>query len=81
MVGQPSRDLAAVVVPAVGRLACSGDLWEPYVLIGPDGGPVEAVGVYLRDLQAAGRAAATARSYGVDLLRWLRPVDCTKSCG
>jgi site-specific recombinase XerD len=71
-IGEPSRDIAAVVVPAVGRLACSGDPWEPYVLVGPDGAPVEAVGVFLRDLQAAGRAATTARSYGMDLLRWFR---------
>jgi site-specific recombinase XerD len=33
---------------------------------------VEAVSVYFKDLQAAGRSAATARSYGMDLLRWFR---------
>jgi len=66
------RDLASVVVPAAGRLAESGDPWEPYLLLGADGAPVEAVGAFLRDLQAAGRTAATARSYGMDLLRWFR---------
>lgn len=69
---ESSRDLTGVIVPAVGRLVESGDSWEPYLLVGLDGEPIEAVGAYLRDLQAAGRAAATARSYGMDLLRWFR---------
>ena len=34
--------------------------------------PVEAVFAYFRDLPAAGRTAATIRSYGMDLLRWFR---------
>ncbi len=67
-----SRELAALVVPAVGRLAESGEAWEPYVLVDPAGARVDPVSVFLRDLQAAGRAAATARSYGMDLLRWFR---------
>ncbi len=33
---------------------------------------MEAVSAFLRDLQAAGGSAATARSYGMDLLRWFR---------
>ena len=67
-----SRDLASVVVPAVGRLVESSDPWEPYRLVDLTGAPVDAVGAFLRDLQAAGRTAATARSYGMDLLRWFR---------
>lgn len=50
----------------------TGDLWEPYSLLGRDGVAVEAVSSYLKELQAAGRSAATARSYGMDLLRWFR---------
>jgi site-specific recombinase XerD len=69
---EPARDLASVVVPAVGRLVTSGDAWAPFVLVDPDGVPMEAVDAFLRDLQAAGRSAATARSYGLDLLRWFR---------
>jgi site-specific recombinase XerD len=70
---ESSRDLAAlVVVPQLGRLVETGDEWLPYRLLGPDGAPVEAVTEYFRDLQAAGRSAATARSYGMDLLRWFR---------
>jgi integrase len=69
---EPARDLASVVVPAVGRLVASGDPWAPFALVDPDGVLVEAVDAFLRDLQAAGRSAATARSYGLDLLRWFR---------
>jgi site-specific recombinase XerD len=66
------RDLGSLVVPAAGSLAETGDLWEPYRLTGPDGGRVEAVAEFLRDLQAAGRVATTQRSYSLALLRWFR---------
>jgi site-specific recombinase XerD len=67
-----STDLAAMVVPPVGRLVATGDEWEPYRLLDPAGVAVEAVAAFLRDLQAAGRSPATLRSYGMDLLRWFR---------
>jgi integrase len=67
-----SIDRATVVVAQVGALVDTGDAWEPYRLVDPDGVVVEPVAVYLRDLQAAGRSSATARSYGMDLLRWFR---------
>lgn len=67
-----SRDLAAVVVPAVGRLVSTGDPYEPYRLIGSDGVGVDAATAFFRDLLAAGRSPATVRSYGTDLLRWFR---------
>lgn len=67
-----SRDLSALVVPQVGRVVATDDAWEPYRLVDVDGIVVESVAVYLRDLQAAGRSAATARSYALDLLRWFR---------
>ena len=66
------RDLGSLVVPAAGALAETGDPWEPYRLTGPDGGRVEAVSEFLRDLQAAGRPATTQRSYALALLRWFR---------
>lgn len=47
-------------------------LWEPYRLLDAAGAEVEPVGVYLREVQAAGCAEATLRSYGLDLLRWFR---------
>lgn len=56
----------------MGRLAATGDPWEPYQLLGPSGEPVAAVAAFFGELQAAGRSAATQRSYGMDLLRWLR---------
>jgi integrase len=67
-----SGDRAGVVVRLVGRLTATGDEWEPYRLVDPGGAAVGAVSEWLADLQAAGRQAATLRSYGLDLLRWFR---------
>lgn len=66
------RDLAALIVARVGSLRATGDPWEPYVLADPSGTAVQPVAIYLRDLQAAGRAETTLRSYGMDLLCWFR---------
>jgi site-specific recombinase XerD len=70
--GEPERDLAALVVPPVGRLVATGNRYEPYQLIDPGGEVVGAVAAFFRDLLAAGRAESTVRSYGMDLLRWFR---------
>ena len=64
--------MAGLLIPPLGSLQATGDLWEPYLLLDPAGEVVQPVAAYLRDLQAAGRAAATQRSYGMDLLRWFR---------
>jgi site-specific recombinase XerD len=74
MTGQDDlhRDMASLVVAQAGFLQATGGPWDPYRLVGPSGEVVGPVAVYLRDLQAAGRAAATQRSYGMDLLRWFR---------
>jgi len=69
---EPSRDLAALVVPQAGRLIATGDRYEPYRLVDADGAVVAAATTYFRDLLAAGRAESTVRSYGMDLLRWFR---------
>jgi hypothetical protein len=61
----PSWDLAAMVVPQVGRLVEANDAYNPYFVIDADGAVVEAVSEYFRDLQAPGRSAATMRSYGL----------------
>ena len=74
------RDLAALVVAQAGRLVGTDDPWEPYRLVDADGAVVEPVAAYLRDLQAADRAAATARSYGLDLLRWFRFLWAIEVC-
>jgi integrase len=65
-------DRAALTVPLAGCLQETGDPWLPFRLIGPGGTPVEAVSAFFGDLLAAGRSAATVRSYGMDLLRWFR---------
>jgi site-specific recombinase XerD len=65
-------DLARTVVPQLGRLVATGDPFEPYELVGPDGVGVAAVSAFFAELQAAGRSEATLRSYGMDLLRWFR---------
>ena len=67
-----ARDLGSLVVPAVGALVETGDLWEPYYLSDPGGDRVGPVSEYLRDLQAAGRPGTTQRSYALALLRWFR---------
>lgn len=72
MIDDDSRDLARLVVPLVGSIEESNDRGLPFRLIDPAGEPVTAVSGYFRELQAAGRSAATIRSYGLDLLRWFR---------
>jgi site-specific recombinase XerD len=73
--GSRERDLAGLTVPRSGRLVATGNQYEPYQLIGPDGTVVEAAAGFFRDLLAAGRAESTVRSYGMDLLRWFRFLD------
>ena len=60
------------MVPRSGAVVAGDDLWEPVRLIDASGEPVVAVRAFLRELQAAGRSAATQRSYAMDLLRWFR---------
>jgi site-specific recombinase XerD len=60
------------VVPLAGSLESTGDLFEPYRLVGPAGVVVGPACVFLRELAASGRPATTQRSYGMDLLRWFR---------
>lgn len=69
---EPARDLAALVVPQVGRLAAIGDRYEPYRLVDANGAAIVGVTAYFGDLLAAGRSESTVRSYGMDLLRWFR---------
>jgi integrase len=66
------RDLAAMVIPQVGRLVATDDPWMPYRLVDENGASVAAVSAWFAELLASGRAEATVRSYGLDLLRWFR---------
>ncbi len=63
---------ATTVVSRSGRLLATGKALDPYELVDPDGTPVEGVSAFFAELLAAGRAPATLRSYGMDLLRWFR---------
>ncbi|MEU8793493.1 site-specific integrase [Streptomyces sp. NPDC048643] len=70
--GRPVRDLMSFVLPEIGELRETGNPWEPYELLAPTGQPVEPVMVFFKDLMAADSSPLTPRSYGMDLLRWLR---------
>ena len=59
--GGLDRDLAALVVPPVGRLVATGDRYEPYQLIDPGGAVVDPVTAYFRDFwRRAGRSRRSA---------------------
>src|SRR5260221_2527792 len=80
--GERGRDLSGLVVSRAGGLVLTSDEREPYRLIGADGQVVESVSVFLRDLLAAGKSAATPRPYGLGLLRWWRfPQVCGNRLG
>lgn len=66
------RDLTGFVLPDYGRLEETGQMYEPYRLLDAAGLTVNPVAVWFSELQAAGKPAATLRSYGHDLLRWYR---------
>jgi site-specific recombinase XerD len=70
--GEQPRDRAGTIVGAEGSLVETGEACEPYRLVDSAGMPIGAASAFFRDLQAAGRSAATIRSYGLDLLRWFR---------
>jgi Site-specific recombinase XerD len=85
--GDGGRDLAALVVPLVGSVTATEDVFRPFRLLDADSSPVGAVDAFLAEVQAAGGSVATQRSYSLDLLRWLRfcwaieiPWDQATSC-
>lgn len=59
-------------LPRVGRVVRAGGLLPPYVVLGGDGSEIEPVTEYLKDLALSDVSVLTPRSYGYDLLRWLR---------
>lgn len=50
----PERDLSRLAVPRWGRLAETGDRYEPYRLVGADGATVAPVAMFFQELLAAG---------------------------
>lgn len=70
--GDGLRELSGLVVPRVGSLEATGDLFEPYRLLDAGGAVVGGAIAFFAELAACGRPASTQRSYGMDLLRWFR---------
>jgi hypothetical protein len=70
--GDLPRDLSRLVVPLLGSLEATGDLFEPFRLVDAGGVVVVPAAEFFRELAACGRPAVTHRSYGMDLLRWWR---------
>lgn len=68
----PQRDVFGLVVIRVGSMAPTSDPALPWVVCDGAGTPVEPVSEFLRELLACGNSPASCRSYGYDLLRWLR---------
>ncbi|WP_284984015.1 site-specific integrase [Arthrobacter sp. efr-133-TYG-118] len=66
------RDLSCLVVPLVGSLEATEDLFVPYRLVDGRGSTVARAAAFFAELIASGRPATTQRSYGMDLLRWFR---------
>jgi hypothetical protein len=79
--GDLPRDLAVLAVPGRGGLEATEDLFQPYRLVDDDGVVVAPVAAYFTELTACGRPATTQRSYGMDLLRWFRPVGAGGGVG
>lgn len=50
----------------------TGNRYEPYQVVDPDGVVMDGAAQFFRDLLAAGKAESTVCSYGTDLLRWFR---------
>jgi integrase len=70
--GDVARELSGLVVPRLGSLEATGDLFVPYRLVDGDGAVVVSAAAFFAELTACGRPATTQRSYGMDLLRWFR---------
>lgn len=66
-----TSDLASIRLPRWGRVVPSRGV-VPWVVVDPDGVPVEPVRQFLRDFVAQGSRPGSVRSYAYDLLRWWR---------
>jgi hypothetical protein len=59
--GDVPRELSELVVPPLGSLEVTGDLFLQYRLVDSDGVAVESVAAFFAELAACGRPAATTR--------------------
>ena len=69
--GFVERDVASVRLPQWGRVVEAEGV-VPWLVVDPDGSPVEPVQRFLRDFVARGNRAGSVRSYAYGLLRWWR---------
>lgn len=65
------RDVSAIVLPRWGKVVPADGL-VPWLVVDPDGAPVEPVRRFLADFVAQANSPASVRSYAYDLLRWWR---------
>lgn len=66
------RDIGSIRLPEWGRVVATDDGVVPFVVVDPDGRPVEPISRFLRDFVARGRSSGSVRSYVLDLHRWWR---------
>ena len=68
---EAGRDVESIRLGGWGKVA-RGEGLVPWLVIGPDGQPVEPIRRYLSDFVARGNAAGSVRSYACALHRWWR---------
>src|SRR6266536_2439065 len=66
------RDIAALVVPRIGRVVDGMDARVSFRVVDAAGRDVPAVSEFLREMAACDASPATLRSYSYELLGWLR---------
>src|SRR6266571_4137363 len=66
------RDVAALMVPRVGRVVEGMDGQVPFRVVDPAGQEVPAVSEFLCEMAACDASLTTLRSYSYELLSWLR---------
>jgi integrase/recombinase XerD len=65
------RDIGSIVLPPWGRVEAADGL-VPWLVVDPDGVPVEPVRRFLADFVARDNSPGSVRSYAYGLLRWWR---------
>jgi site-specific recombinase XerD len=79
-----SRDVTKLKVDRLGALVEVNDPAPSFRVLDVGGCEVEAVSDFFAEMRARGNSTASVRSYGMDLLRWLRflwavGVDCDRA--
>ncbi|WP_405987913.1 tyrosine-type recombinase/integrase [Streptomyces sp. NBC_00986] len=66
---QVERNVEKIQIPGWGRVVAVDGV-VPWLVVDPEGRPVEPIRRYLRDFLAQGNRPGSVRSYAYDLLRW-----------